>query len=576
MDRYMNGEDIETSLLIDDLETAVARGSFFPVIPVSAIEGLGLDELLEIITSAFPPPSEHPFPAIYTAAARPSKGSAATRTARSSPRSSRRRPTRTSDGSASRGCSRAPSTPTRPCTSPATSRSSAEHDRGHEDHDEDERIGALSSPLGKLPATRHHVHRRRHLRDRQAVAGRDRRHAERQGQPARHGALVDARPAAPHRLGGARQGRRGQARPGAREAWRPRTRRCGSSTTPRRASWCCGAWARRTATCCSTGCATASASRSTRSTYECRCGRRSPRRPTATAATSSRAVATGSTPCATSPSSRSETGGGFEFVDKVVGGSVPRQFIPSVEKGVRAQLERGLVAGYPVVDIRVTLFDGKAHSVDSSDMAFQTAGSLALREAAQCRRRHAARADRHRRHPDRRRVHGRGDGRPVDPTGAGLGTEPVGTGRTLVKAEAPQLELVRYATELRSLSHGTGQLQPRLRPLRGAAAPDRRQVHRGVSQVLTVHRLTDLWDIGREGSPGTEIPSGRGESIGPGENPSGRGENPSGRGDRVVAESVGPGENPSVGEIRNARRRRAGFACRRAAAAAPSSGRRPA
>jgi elongation factor G len=140
----------------------------------------------------------------------------------------------------------------------------------------------------------------------------------------------------------------------------------------------------------------------------------------------------------------------------VVGGSVPRNFIPSVEKGVRAQMEKGVGAGYPVVDIRVTLFDGKAHSVDSSDFAFQMAGGLALREAAAATRVNPL--------------------EPVDLVsvlvpddmvgsvmsdlssrrGRVLGTDNVGENRTLVKAEIPEVELTRYAIDLRSLSHGAG------------------------------------------------------------------------------------------------------------------------
>ena len=148
-------------------------------------------------------------------------------------------------------------------------------------------------------------------------------------------------------------------------------------------------------------------------------------------------------------------GSGFEFVDKVVGGSVPRQFIPSVEKGVRAQMERGVAAGYPVVDIRVTLRDGKSHSVDSSDMAFQTAGALALREAAAAARTALL--------------------EPVDEVlvlvpddlvgavmsdlsgrrGKVLGSEPAGPERTLVRAEVPQVEISRYSIDLRGFTHGS-------------------------------------------------------------------------------------------------------------------------
>jgi elongation factor G len=149
-------------------------------------------------------------------------------------------------------------------------------------------------------------------------------------------------------------------------------------------------------------------------------------------------------------------GGGFEFVDRVVGGAVPRQFIASVEKGIRSQMRDGVVNGCPTVDLRVTLTDGKAHSVDSSDMAFQTAGGLALRDAAT-----------------------RGGTcllEPVDEVevlvadalvgtimgdlsarrGKVLGSEPGREpGTVVIRAHVPRLELRRYAAELRSLAHGS-------------------------------------------------------------------------------------------------------------------------
>ncbi|MFI6286400.1 elongation factor G-like protein EF-G2 [Streptomyces sp. NPDC051018] len=149
-------------------------------------------------------------------------------------------------------------------------------------------------------------------------------------------------------------------------------------------------------------------------------------------------------------------GSGIEFVDKVVGGAVPRQFIPSVEKGVRAQAARGVVAGYPLVDVRVTLKDGKAHSVDSSDAAFQTAGALALREAAGDTRIHLLEpvaevqvlvSDEYV-GPVMSDLSGR--------RGRVVGTEQAAGSRTLVRAEVPEIEIGRYAVDLRSISHGTG------------------------------------------------------------------------------------------------------------------------
>lgn len=81
-----------------------------------------------------------------------------------------------------------------------------------------------------------------------------------------------------------------------------------------------------------------------------------------------------------------EEGGGFEFVNEIVGGVIPKEYIPAVAKGIEEQMANGVIAGYPVVDVKVTLFDGSYHDVDSSEVAFKLAGSLAFREGAKkCR-----------------------------------------------------------------------------------------------------------------------------------------------------------------------------------------------
>ncbi|MBW1645491.1 MAG: elongation factor G [Deltaproteobacteria bacterium] len=148
-------------------------------------------------------------------------------------------------------------------------------------------------------------------------------------------------------------------------------------------------------------------------------------------------------------------GGGFEFVDNIVGGVVPRQYIPAVEKGILEAMEGGVIAGYPVVDIKVTLYDGSYHSVDSSEMAFKIAASMGFKKGVK-------------------------DAKPVllEPImemeitvpndymgdiigdlnsrrGKVNGVEPMANSQ-LIKAHVPMAEVLKYAPDLRSMTGGRG------------------------------------------------------------------------------------------------------------------------
>jgi elongation factor G len=152
-----------------------------------------------------------------------------------------------------------------------------------------------------------------------------------------------------------------------------------------------------------------------------------------------------------------EPGSGFEFVDAIKGGVIPSGFIPAVQKGVVEAMQEGVLAGYPVKDVRVRLYDGSYHTVDSSEMAFKVAGSLAMKQALS-------------------------EAAPVllEPImlvtvtvpedavgdvigdlnsrrGRPLGMEPSGAGMTEVKAEVPMAQMLSYAPDLRSITGGRGE-----------------------------------------------------------------------------------------------------------------------
>ena len=148
-------------------------------------------------------------------------------------------------------------------------------------------------------------------------------------------------------------------------------------------------------------------------------------------------------------------GGGFEFVDDIFGGAVPRNFIPSVEKGVRDCMKRGILAGYPVVDLKVTLYDGSYHDVDSSDMAFQIAASMGLQkgfmEARPCLLEPIMNVEVTAPAENAGDVIGDLNGR----RGRIVGMEPEGE-VVAVRAQAPMAEMLTYESTLRSMTGGRG------------------------------------------------------------------------------------------------------------------------
>ncbi len=152
-----------------------------------------------------------------------------------------------------------------------------------------------------------------------------------------------------------------------------------------------------------------------------------------------------------------ESGTGFEFVNAIKGGVIPSGFIPAVEKGVVEAMQAGVVAGYPVKDVRVRLYDGSYHTVDSSEMAFKVAGSLAMRQALE-------QAAPVLLEPIMEVIVNAPEDAVGDVIGdlnsrrgRPLGMEPVGAGMTEIKAEVPMAEMLSYAPDLRSITGGQGE-----------------------------------------------------------------------------------------------------------------------
>ena len=455
LDRYLEGEELPEEVLLRDLEHAVARASFFPVVPVCAHTGVGCAELLDLMVRAFPSPVEHPSPEVFTPAGGPTDGLvcdpdgplvAEVVKTTSDPYVGRVSLVRVFSGTLDDD---------RPVHVSGHFTAFFGDASGHEDHDEDERLGTLAHPFGAAQVATPRV-----VAGDIAAVGRlsradtgdtlsavDRPRVLRPWNlpepllPVAIEAVTksdeDKLSQALTRLSAEEPSLRVEIHPETHQVllWTMGEAQADLALERLRERYGVAVEQRQVLV-------------PLRETFAGP-GRGHGRHVKQSGGHGQFAV------CDIEVEPLPQ-GAGFEFAEKVVGGAVPRSFIPSVEKGVRAQMERGVRLGYPVVDIRVTLTGGKAHSVDSSDMAFQAAGALALREAA--------------RTASVTMVEPYDEVAVVVPDdqigtvmsdlsarrGRLLGSEPTGDGRTCIRAYVPHLELVSYAVALRSMTHGAG------------------------------------------------------------------------------------------------------------------------
>lgn len=453
MDRYLGGEEIAVDTLVEDLETAIVRGTFFPVLATSSVTGIGTAELLEVLTRAFPSPVERRLPAVTDIDGAPAApltcdpgGPLLGEVVRT-----------TVDPFLGRVCLVR-------LFSGTLREDSAVHvgghglaERGHPDHDSDERLTHLYSPLGSSLRPVPY-----------AVAGDICALAK--VASAETGDTVSARetpllmetwdmpePLMPVAIEAASHGDEDALAKslGKVAAGDPTLRVERNSETHQLVLWCMGeAHAEAVLDRLrdqGVKLQTVDVITPLRETFA------------AQAIGHGRYVKQsgghGQYAICDIEVEPLERGGGFEFVDRIVGGVIPGPFVASVEKGVRAQMQKGVSAGFPVVDIRVTVVGGKTHSVDSSDAAFQAAGALALREAASATRIQLLEP-----------VSAVTINVPDEYVGAAMsdlssrrgrltGTTSEGGDSTEISAEVPDVELLRYAIELRALTSGTGRFR---------------------------------------------------------------------------------------------------------------------